>query len=187
MRKSLLAVALVAGLVSVSVCAEEVEDFDRWYAGAAGGMFLPGNGTSLKRAGLVAVRGGWYATEFCAIEAEVLAAPNASSRGGHADIWGGSVQGLFHFAGWEEFDLLFGCERFDPFLTCGVQALCATRHVFADDSHRTGIGPSVGLGAFYHLTDRCSLRFDARAAMAVDSPCGMDYALTAGLQFGLGD
>ena len=68
-----------------------------------------------------------------------------------------------------------------------MQALCASRHAFADDSHRTGIGPSVGFGAFYHLTDNWSLRAEARAALAVDSPCGMTYALLAGLQYSFGD
>lgn len=179
--------ALFAVCVGLSARGDEAESFDRWYAGASGGMLLPGNGNSLKRAGMVTVRGGWYATEFVAVEAEALCAPNASSGGGHATVWGGSLQGLWHLSGWEEFDMLFGCERFDPFVTCGVQALCATRHAFADDSHRTGIGPSIGFGAFYHLTDRWSLRADARAAMSVDSPCGMVYSLTAGLQFSFGD
>ena len=89
--------------------------------------------------------------------------------------------------GIEEFDLLFGCERFDPFVTFGAAAFFASRHVFADDSHRTAIGPTVGLGAFYHLTDSLSLRFDATAAMAVDMPCGMCYGLSLGLQWSFGE
>ena len=60
-------------------------------------------------------------------------------------------------------------------------------HVVADDSHRTGIGPSAGFGAFYHLTDSWSLRAEARAALAVDSPCGMDYSILAGVQYSFGD
>ena len=136
---------------------------------------------------LVAARGGWYVDEYLAFEAEALCAPHAASDVGGTAVWGGSVQALWHLSGWEAFDKLFGCERFAPFLTCGAQALCAPRHVFADGSHRTGIGPAVGFGAFYHLTDNWSLRAEARAALAVDSPCGMTYALLAGLQYSFGD
>ena len=80
-----------------------------------------------------------------------------------------------------------GCERFDPFVTVGVASLFASHHVFADGSHRTAIGPTAGVGAFYHLTDSWSLRFDATAAMAVDSPCGMSYGISLGLQWSFGD
>ena len=39
----------------------------------------------------------------------------------------------------------------------------------------------------YHLTDNWSLRAEARAAMAVDSPCGMEYSILAGVQYSFGD
>ena len=186
MRKIILIFALAA--TATLPAEEEVDDGVSYgYVGAAGGILLPGNGNSLKRAALVAARGGWYLDEYLAVEAEALCAPHASSDVGGTAVWGGSVQALWHLSGWEAFDKLFGCERFAPFLTGGVQALCAPRHGFADDSHRTGIGPSVGFGAFYHLTDNWSLRAEARAAPAVDSPCGMTYALLAGLQYSFGD
>jgi len=187
MKKLCLLSALVA-VMAFPAFAEEVDDAASYgYVGASGGVLLPGNGNSLRRAALVAVRGGWYLDDYFAIEVEALCAPHASSGEGGTAVWGGSAQALWHLSGWEAFDKLFGCERFAPFLTCGVQALCATRHAFADDSHRTGIGPSAGIGAFYHLTDNVSLRFDARAALAVDSPCGMTYSLLAGLQYSFGD
>ena len=75
----------------------------------------------------------------------------------------------------------------NPFVTFGVASLFASHHVFADGSHRTAIGPTAGVGAFYHLTDSWSLRFDAMAAMAVDSPCGMSYGISLGLQWSFGD
>ena len=106
---------------------------------------------------------------------------------GNAAVTALAARGLFHLTGIEEFDLLFGCERFDPFVTFGAAALFASRHVFADDSHRTAIGPTAGVGAFYHLTDSWSLRFDATAAMAVDTPCGMCYGLSLGLQWCFGE
>ena len=158
------------------------------YLGASGGLFLPGNGSLLKRAAMASARGGWYLSDNLALELEGGAAPNAvSSRGGNATVTMFAARGLFHLTGIEEFDKLFGCERFDPFVTFGAAALFASRHVFADDSHRTAIGPTVGVGAFYHLTDRWSLRFDATAAMAVDTPCGMAYGLSLGLQWSFGE
>jgi len=183
MRNLILLSALAAITVLPSV-AEEVDDGVSYgYVGAAGGIMLPGNGNSLKRGALVSARGGWYLDEYLALEAEALCAPNVSSGDGNTPVWGGSAQVLWHLSGWEAFDKLFGCERFAPFFTCGVQALCAPRHAFADDSHRTGVGPMAGFGAFYHLTDNWSLRADARAALAVDSPCGMSYALLMGVQY----
>ena len=187
MQKFVL-LSVLAAATLLPVPAEEVDDeISYGYVGAAGGLLLPGNGNGLRRAALVAARGGWYADEYLAFEAEALCAPHAASDVGGTAVWGGSVQALWHLSGWEAFDKLFGCERFAPFLTCGVQALCAPRHVFADGSHQTGIGPAAGVGAFYHLTDNWSLRADARAALAVDSPCGMTYALLAGLQCSFGD
>ena len=167
---------------------DESGGFPPAYLGASGGIFLPGNGNSLKRAATVSARGGWYLSDNLALELEGGCAPNAvSSHAGNATVTTFAARGLFHLTGIEEFDLLFGCERFDPFLTFGATALFASRHVFADDSHRTAIGPTAGVGAFYHLSDRWSLRFDATAAMAVDTPCGMAYGLSFGLQWNFGE
>ena len=185
--KKLLVLSVLA-LALAGVAEEESGGFPPAYLGASGGIFLPGNGSSLKRAGSVAARGGWYLSDNLALELEGGCVPNAvSSHGGNATVTAFAARGLFHLTGIEEFDLLFGCERFDPFVTFGASALFASRHVFADDSHRTAIGPAVGVGAFYHLTDSWSLRFDATAAMAVDTPCGMFYGLSLGLQWSFGD
>ena len=170
------------------VAEEESDGFPSAYLGASGGIFLPGNGSSLKRAAMASARGGWYLSDNLALELEGGCAPNAaSSRGGNATVTAFAARGLFHLTGIEEFDMLFGCERFDPFVTFGAAALFASRHAFADGSHRTAIGPTAGVGAFYHLTDRWSLRFDATAAMAVDTPCGMAYGLAFGLQWNFGE
>ena len=185
--KKILTLAVLA-LVLPCAAEEETGGFPSAYLGASGGIFLPGNGNSLKRAGSVAARGGWYLSDNLALELEGGCVPNAvSSRGGNATVTTFAARGLFHLTGIEEFDLLFGCERFDPFVTFGAAALFASRHVFADDSHRTAIGPTAGVGAFYHLTDSLSLRFDATAAMAVDTPCGMCYGLSLGLQWSFGE
>ena len=185
MRKFLFVSALVLAAMTM---AEEPDEYAGAYFGASGRMFLPGNGNSLKRAAGVAAHGGWYISDSLALELEGGCVPNAvSSHGGNATVTAVAARGLFHLTGIEEFDLLFGCERFDPFVTFGAAALFASRHVFADDSHRTAIGPTAGVGAFYHLTDSWSLRFDATAAMAVDTPCGMAYGLSLGLQCSFGE
>jgi len=175
---------LAAGLFAI---AEEETGVDPWYASASGGVFLPGNGNSLRRAASVAVRGGRYVTDNLALELEGGCVPNASmSSGGNATVTTFAARGLFHLSGIDEFDKLFGCERFDPFVSLGAAAFFASHHAFADGSHRTGIGPSAGLGAFYHITDNWSLRFDASTAMTVDTPCGMAYGVGLGLQRSFG-
>lgn len=178
-RRILAVATLVASFL---VGATEVP----WYVGASGGMLLPGNGSSLKRAGEISVRIGGYASEFLAWEIEGVCAPNASSRVGHDALSGVGVLGLCHLSGLEAFDKLFGCERFDPFVTFGVVSRLGHRHVFAEESHRTATGPAAGFGAFYHLTESLDLRFDARAALGCDSPCGMLYSAVVGLQWNFG-
>lgn len=156
------------------------------YVGASGGLLLPGDGASAKRAGEVSTRVGCYASDFLAWELEGVCAPNASSIAGHEALSGVAVQGLYHLSGFEAFDRLFGCERFDPFMTFGGESRFGARRVFAGGSHRTSTGPVVGLGAFYHLTPFLDLRFDARAMLGCDSPCGMLYSVVAGLQWNFG-
>lgn len=186
MKKTFVLAVLALAL---PVAAEEEADGSASaYLGASGGIFLPGNGSSLKRAAMASVRGGWCLSDNLALELEGGSMPNAAStHGGNATVTAFAARGLFHLTGIEEFDKLFGCERFDPFVTFGAAALFASRHVFADDSHRTAIGPTAGVGTFYHLTDSWSLRFDATAAMAVDTPCGMSYGLSLALQWSFGE
>ena len=158
-----------------------------WYVGAAGGILLPGSGNSLRRAAEVSVRGGYCLSDYLAVEAEGVCAPSAvSDLGGSTALSGVAAQALFHCSGWEMFDRLFGCERLDPFVTLGGAARFAGRHVFADGTHRTALGPTFGLGTFYHLTDALSLRLDARAQVCCDSPCGMLYGVSLGLQYAFG-
>ena len=186
--KQILALVVLSLAASVAAEEEETVGAPPAYLGASGGIFLPGNSSSLKRAAMASARGGWYLSENLALELEGGCAPNAvSSHGGNATVTAFAARGLFHLTGIEEFDRLFGCERFDPFVTFGAAAFFASRHVCADDSHRTAIGPTAGVGAFYHLTDSWSLRFDATAAMSVDTPCGMSYGLSLGLQWSFGE
>ena len=158
----------------------------RSYVGVAGGMLMPGGGASVRRAADVAVRLGTAWSDYAEVELEAACAPNASTRAGHEALSGVAARLVMHMNGWEAFDKLFGCERFDPFLTVGAATRFGARHAFADGSHRTATGPTVGVGAFYHLTERLSVRAEARAALCCDSPCGMLYGVFAGLQYSFG-
>ncbi|MGN0847306.1 MAG: hypothetical protein ACI4RA_07985 [Kiritimatiellia bacterium] len=97
-----------------------------------------------------------------------------------------ALRGLCHLSALESFDRLFGCERFDPFVTFGAATFFGARSVFADGSHRTAMGPSAGLGAFYHLTENLDIRLDAQAMLGCDSPCGLLYSVVVGLQWNFG-
>lgn len=169
--------ALLAG-----ACAAE----GPWYVGGGAGLLLPGGGSSCARAAETSLRAGRYAGDFLAWEAEGVCAPNVSCAGGREALSGAAVRGLFHFAGLEAFDRLFGCERFDPFATLGAGVRFGARHAFADGARRTAAGPVAGLGAFYHLTESLDLRFDAQALLVCDAPCGMLYSLGLSLQWNFG-
>ena len=181
---------LAAGLLLAAGARAELEEVSGAgggaYVGAAGGMLLPGSGNSLRRAAEVSVRAGRYVDDFLALELAAACAPNACSRDGNGALSGVAAQGLYHLSGNSFYDNLFGCERFDPFVTCGVATRFGPRHAFAGGSHRTAVGPAAGLGAFYHLTDSLDLRVDAQAMLCVDSPCGMLYSVVAGVQWNFG-
>ena len=186
--------AFLALAFSCAAAGEEQYEFDRWYLGAGGGIVLPGNGNALKCAASVSARGGYYLTETFAMEAEGFVAPNVATKWrdglrhsrGNTSVSGVAIGGIVHFTTFTFYDRLFGSERLDPFFTFGGQTMFASKHVFADGSHRTAIGPYAGIGLFYHLTDSLSLRADARAALCCDSPCGMMYGAQLGLQYSFG-
>ncbi len=189
MKKVVLALSLA--FVAGFVFAEEETDADfvltSPYMGVSGGMLLPGNGNSLSRAAEVSARVGCYFwSDFAAIELEGMCAPNVATHPGNEALSGVAARVLFHLRGIDEFDKLFGCERFDPYVSIADVARFGARHVFADRSHRTALGRAVGVGALYHLTDHLALRFDAQAMLAIDSPCGMLYSVGLGLQWTFG-
>ena len=179
-------VMLTCSAWSADAFAEADADGTGWNVGAAAGVLLPGSGNSLRRAAEVSVRAGRSFSDHLALEAEGMCAPNVASGSGGTALSGVALQGVFHCSGWEAFDRLFGCERFDPFVTLGGATRFAGRHVFADSSHRTAIGPTFGVGFFYHLTDAWSIRADARAQVCCDTPCGMLYGASVGLQYSFG-
>lgn len=190
MKKARVILAFVGlGLTAclADVPASATEDAVPWYLGASGGMLLPGTGNTLSRAAEVSVRAGWmFGGDMQALELEALCAPNVSTHAGGEALSGVGIRHLYHLNGIDEFDKLFGCERFDPFVTYGAAVRFGAEHAFADRSHRTSLGPTAGIGALYHLTNNLDLRFDAQTMLGVDSPCGLLFSVVIGLQWTFG-
>ena len=189
-RKTLFSfLVFVASVIALECVAAEEETcaYDPWYTGVSGGLLLPGNGNSLRRAADVSLRAGRYLSDTFAVEACVATTPRAAADGaGRVSLVSAGAGALLHMTHFTFYDRLFGSERFDPFITFGAHATFASGHVFADRSHRSAFGPYAGFGAFYHLTDSWSVRAEARAALCCDSPCGMLYGVSVGLQYSFG-
>ncbi len=154
-RLALVAIAAV-GAASPSVASEDdgEYEFDRRYVGTAGTMVLPQGGSAMRRLGGATARIGYYLTESLAVEADAAWLEDCAGLG---------VQGLWH---------MYGYERLDPFLTFGARGWIGGN-----------VGPSAGIGAFYHLTDSWSLRFDAQSTLGLDGGCAMAYTVGAGVQY----
>lgn len=135
---------------------EECE-FHRFYLGSAGTVVLPQGGGDIRRLGGASFRAGCYLTEFWSVEAEASLLENYAGYGARL---------LWHW---------WGYERFDPFFTVGAKGVSGRGY---DD-----LGPQFGAGAFYHLTERVSLRFDAEATVGLNGDTAVDYSLSLGLQF----
>jgi len=142
----------------------EGEDCGGWYAGGAAQLVLPQGGARMRRLAGGVARAGFYVTDALALEGEAAWMENVA---------GLSVRALWHLHGWNEFNMLFGYERFDPFVTAGARGWI----------HDGQVGPSVGVGAFCHLTDSLSLRFDADATLGIDTRTEMAFCLSVGLQW----
>jgi len=152
----LAALATSAAFAAETDFEDEAYEFDRWNVGAAATVTLPQGGSRLRRFGGAVVRAGYYLNEFWAVEGE--AAWLEDTAGLATDV-------LWHW---------WGYERFDPFFTFGARGWlgCSGQ-----------VGPKAGVGAFYHLTDSWSLRFDADATLGLDARCAVDYTLSAGVQY----
>ena len=103
-----------------------------------------------------AVRAGFYWTEMWALEGEAGAADDHTAF---------ATKALWHW---------WGYERLDPFFTLGARGWVGRGP--------GQVGPKVGVGTFYHLTDNWSLRADADATLGLDSRVEMLYTISAGVQ-----
>ena len=129
-------------------------EYDRWSVGIVGQMVFPQGGSKMSRLSGAGVRLGYYVTEMLAIEGEATWMENRA---------GLALKGLWHW---------WGYEQLDPFFTFGARGWI----------HDGQVGPCVGTGAFYHLDDYWSIRFEADATLGLDTDCEMIYSLGLGLQ-----
>ena len=151
--------AMVFCSTTLMACAAEEAESEEsgggdFYVGASATLVLPQGGHAMRRLGGGTARVGFYLTDMLAIESDAAWLENCAGLG---------VQGLWHF---------YGYERFDPFLTFGARGWI-----------EGDVGPTAGLGAFYHLTDNWSLRGDAQATLGLDGDCQMVYSLGLGVQY----
>ncbi len=130
-------------------------EFDRFYVGVAGAGVLPQGGSRLDSRAGIAMRFGCYLAEMWAVEGEATWLDDRAGLG---------LKALWHW---------WGYERLDPFFTFGARG-------WVNDGQ---VGPCGGLGAFYHLTESLSLRFDADATIGVETRTEMVYSLSAGFQW----
>ena len=161
-------IVLATMLLACGSYAGESEEcgFDRWYVGASAEVTLPQGGSRMRHVGGAAIRGGCYMTEDWSVEGEVAWLEDAVGLGADA---------LWHWQGWDGYGDLFGYSRFDPFFTVGARGW-----VGRDCGQ---VGPKAGIGAFYHLTDSWSLRFDADGTLGLETNCEMLYTLALGVQY----
>ena len=137
---------------------------DEWYVQGAAQIVLPQGGARMRRLGGGAARFGRYLTDSLAVEGEAAWLEDCASLAARA-VW--------HLHGLKEFDMLFGYERFDPFLSAGARGWL----------HDGQVGPSAGVGAYYYLTDEWALRFDADATLGLDTHAEAAYTISAGVQY----
>jgi hypothetical protein len=158
MKKLFSMVAALAASLAFADAAfdydEACSEFDRFYVGAVATGTLPQGGSKISPRAGAAVRAGCYLAEMWAIEGEA---------GFADDHLAFAAKALWHW---------WGYERLDPFFTFGARGW----------THDGNVGPSGGLGAFYHMTESLSLRFDADATLGLDTDVEMIYSLAFGLQ-----
>lgn len=142
---------------------EVATELPTWYVGSSAALVLPQGGGGMRRLGGAAVRAGRWLDENWALEGEAAWLEDRAGLAAHL---------LMRFSAWEEFGLLFGYERLDPFAKMGARGWIAGE-----------VGPSVGLGTYYHLTDQFSLRAEAEATLGLNGADEMVYSLGLGLEY----
>ena len=160
---SLLLAAFILSPASASAAAEDAEPLG-FHISGAGALTLSQGGAQPGRLGGGELRVGREFSRDWMLEASAGWLENRCSLGADA---------LWHWTGWQVYDALFGYERFDPFFTFGLKG-------WLNDGQ---VGPVVGIGAFYWLTDALALRVDASATLGLDCGCAMVYSLSIGINY----
>ena len=188
MKSVVLAMMVCAGLAgSLRASAGEVAEQSSWYLSPGiGMMFFEGNQPTDEGLNMV-LRLGYDISDHWSTEGGVSWAPNISGNGGadsnphnaidNQSIMGYFVDGLYHF---NRFN------RLDPYLTAGAGFYRADTRVFCDGDESTIVGPRIGAGVMYHLTDSWSLRADTRAFMPLEGDYELIYTADAGLAYHFG-
>lgn len=140
------------------------EDLSSFYLGASGALVLPQGGSRMSHLGGAAFCAGYYFNDWFALEGE---ASWMEDRAGLA------ARGVVHWRGWDEWDMLFGFSRWDPFFTIGA---CG----WLPDGQ---VGPAAGAGLLYYLDDNWALCASAEAVLGLDSDAEMIYSLDLGVQY----
>ena len=157
-KKLVFAIISLAAFISPAV--EEV-----YVDGGAMSIFVQGGSKMRHRVGGVAKLGVYFS-------------PDIAAEFGVGELEGQTslaAKALWHLHGWEEFNLLFGYERFDPFLAIGARG-------FLGDG-AGDVGPLCGLGALYYLSDSWALRFDADASVGLDNTPSGIYSVALSLRY----
>jgi len=187
MKKLLAAVMLCVGFSGMTaMSADEATDASRWYVSpGVGMMFFEGNQKSDEGLNL-ALRFGYDINDHWSAEVGGLMAPNVTAAGdGSANdpkmrnqsIYGAFADGLYHFNRYN---------RFDPYLAAGVGYLHAKDKIFDEGDDFGVLGPRVGLGVMYHLTDNFSLRADTRVFNTLEGDSEFIYTADAGVVYRFG-
>lgn len=155
--KSLL-IFFILALSLTSVAKDEYDyveyDFERWYIGARAVAVIPQGGGEMRNLCGAGAYLGYYIDDFLTVE---------FSSAWLEDTAALSLKGLWHW---------WGYERFDPFFTFGASGWINGE-----------VGPTLGWGAFWHLNDYWSIRFDADATYGLDDADEMVYSIALGLQW----
>lgn len=160
--KLVLAIA-VSALAASCIFADSDGAGGEWYVGGAAQILLPQGSSDVRRLGGGAARAGRYFGTSFALECEVAMLENSAAL---------AARTVWHLNGWREFDMLFGYERFDPFLSAGAKGLF----------HEGQVGPTAGIGTFFYLTDHWALRLEADAMLGLDKEAEMLYTVSLGMQ-----
>lgn len=141
------------------------EDLSSFYLGASGAIVLPQGGSRMTHLGGAAFHAGYYFNGWFALEGEASWMENRA---------GLAARGIVHWKGCDEWDMLFGFSRWDPFFSIGA---CG----WLPDGQ---VGPAAGIGLLYYLDDNWALRFSGEATLGLDGRTEMIYALALGVQYG---
>ena len=159
MKKTILLLAAFAAANFTVRGADDIAeniDLVPWNLGVSATTLLPQNGIRPAHRTGGAVNLACYLNDFWSVTGEVACFGDTTGLGAGA---------LWHW---------WGYERFDPFFTFGAKGWLTG-----------GIGPSGGVGAFFHLDERWSLFLSADATLDLDGRNGMIYTVSAGVRLAL--